>query len=120
MKKLILSAVFAFACFTANATSEVISNDDKNPKNNAKVVAKTKEQPAKLASNNDYEITGSKILDCPSGQVFVTVSVTVSVNGAARVAVDGKAVNSPAVKVEGAPVRVEQIFYRVLNGLTCN
>ncbi len=32
MKKLILSAVFALACFTAQASSEVIKNDDKKPK----------------------------------------------------------------------------------------
>ena len=40
MKKLILSAVFALACFTAQAKNEVIKNDDKKPKNKAKVVAK--------------------------------------------------------------------------------
>ncbi len=39
MKKLILSTVFVLACFTAQAKNEVIKNDDdKNPKNKAKVV----------------------------------------------------------------------------------
>ena len=38
MKKLILSAVFALACFTAQANNEIIKNDDdKNPKAKAKV-----------------------------------------------------------------------------------
>ena len=40
MKKLILSAVFALACFTAQAKSEVISNGDKNPRSKTKVVVK--------------------------------------------------------------------------------
>ena len=40
MKKLILSAVLAVACFTAQAKNEVVSNDDKNPKKSAKIVAK--------------------------------------------------------------------------------
>ena len=38
MKKFILSAALALACFTAQAKNEVIKNDDdKNPKNKAKV-----------------------------------------------------------------------------------
>ena len=44
MKKLILSAVFALACFTAQAKNEVVSNDDKNPKSKTKVVANSKEE----------------------------------------------------------------------------
>ena len=40
MKKLILSAVFALACFTAQAKNEGVSNDDKNPKGKTKVVVK--------------------------------------------------------------------------------
>lgn len=37
MKKLILSATFALACFTAQAKNEVIKNDDdKNPKKKIK------------------------------------------------------------------------------------
>ena len=45
MKKFILSAALALACFTAQAKNEVIKNDDdKNPKNKAKVV-KTEVKP---------------------------------------------------------------------------
>ena len=43
MKKFILSAALALACFTAQAKNEAIKNDDdKNPKTKAKVVVETK------------------------------------------------------------------------------
>ena len=39
MKKFILSATLALACFTTQANNEIIKNDDdKNPKSKAKVV----------------------------------------------------------------------------------
>ena len=37
MKKLILSAMFAPACFTAQAKNEVVSNDDKTQRTRQKL-----------------------------------------------------------------------------------
>ena len=66
MKKLILSAVFAVACFTAQAKNEVVSNDDKNPKGKTKVVVKTEKQ-----AKAPCTMYGSVVLDCPDGPTCV-------------------------------------------------
>ena len=50
-----MSATFALACFAAQANDN-ISNDDKNPKNKAKVVkkAETKVEPTKACTSCGY------------------------------------------------------------------
>ena len=65
MKKFILSATFALACFTAQAKNEVIKNDDdKNPKNKAKVVkAEVKVAPT-LACRGRFSI------ECSNGNTL--------------------------------------------------
>ncbi len=67
MKKLILSAAFVLACFSAKATNEVIKNDDdKNPKNKAKVVkAEAKDVSALLPGQFCATAEGS--VDCGNG-----------------------------------------------------
>ena len=72
MKKLILSAVFAVACFTAQAKSEVVSNDDKNPKNKVKkeVVANSKKELSLLPT-----CRGGFTVTCTGGATYTgTVS----------------------------------------------
>ncbi len=62
MKKLILSAAFALACFTAQANNEVIKNDDdKNPKSKTKVVKAEKKSPG------NCQRTVELPLNCPDG-----------------------------------------------------
>ncbi len=59
MKKLILSAVFALACFTAQANNEIIKNDDdKNPK-------------AYTVPLKSCTVYASTVLDCPDGPTVV-------------------------------------------------
>ena len=69
MKKLILSAVFALACFTAQAKNEVVSNDDKNPKNKVK-----KEIKAKKPELTTCRVTVRQTLICNGVSTVVTSS----------------------------------------------
>ena len=74
MKKLILSAVLAVACFTAQAKNEVVSNDDKNPKNKVKkeivqVKAKTKiESSLPDTCCREFQMAG----DCEEPTVYAS------------------------------------------------
>ena len=59
MKKLILSAALALACFTAHANNEVIKNDDdKNPKAKAKVVKAKVEAPRPAYPCAEFSMLG--------------------------------------------------------------
>ena len=70
MKKLILSATLALACFTAQAKNEVIKNDDdKNPKNKAKVVAEVKKA---LKIRQPWVISGEVM--CSDGEPMTIIA----------------------------------------------
>ena len=82
MKKLILSAVFALACFTAQAKNEVIKNDDdKNPKNKAKVVI-TKKQPTVVPCTQ----SAGAYVTCDNGSVVYATGGATAMNGNCRAA----------------------------------
>ena len=69
MKKLILSAVFALACFTAQAKNEVVSNDDKNPKSKVK-----KETKAEKPEFGYCKVTVKQELLCNGVTTIVTTT----------------------------------------------
>ncbi len=70
MKKFILSATFALACFTAQAKNEVIKNDDdKNPKAKAKVV--------KVEAKPEFgycKVTVKQEMMCDGVKTYITTS----------------------------------------------
>ena len=72
MKRFILSAALALACFTAQAKNEIIKNDDdKNPKTKAKVVKEVPTQvPCTKVSIGSYE--------CPNGSIVVGFGISTS------------------------------------------
>ena len=69
MKKLILSAVFALACFTAQAKNEVVSNDDKNPKGKVK-----KEVKAEKPELTTCRVTVRQTMMCNGVETTVTTT----------------------------------------------